>query len=82
MPSVTCLKLFFFLGLNWPKRRKYTTPHKNQKKKQTFETEGNTFTTSLPDNYSDLDLSDHLHLISVNTTVYEAAPFRQKNTYS
>lgn len=33
MPSVTCLKLFFFLGLNWPKRSKYTTPHKNQKTK-------------------------------------------------
>jgi len=63
MPSGTCLKLFFFLGLNWPKRSKYTTHHTRiRRQKQTFETEDNIFIISLPHITLTSDLNDPLHL--------------------
>lgn len=34
MPSCTCLKIFFFLGLNWPKRSKYTTTQESEDKRR------------------------------------------------
>lgn len=52
MPSCTCLKLFFFLGLNWPKRSKYTTTQESENKR-THLILKTTFMKTLSSHYSD-----------------------------